>query len=91
MLWVDNLFLTEGVRVQRKQVFTYNPLNLSEIKVLNSSLENCYVNGLENTAISEKIFPSRIKEHQLEQLQKYKGVGYEYLKFELNGYIGNPK
>tara|TARA_R110000868_G_scaffold137115_2_gene350557 strand:- start:12014 stop:15100 length:3087 start_codon:yes stop_codon:yes gene_type:complete len=91
LLWVDNLFLTEGVRVQRKQVFTYNPLNLSEIKVLNSSLENCYVNGLENTAISEKIFPSRIKEHQLEQLQKYKGVGYEYLKFELNGYIGNPK
>lgn len=91
LLWVDNHFLTEGVRVQRKQVFTYQPLKLSGIEVINSSLENCYINGLPNESISQNIFPSRIKNHEFDQLQKIDGDAYDFIKFELNGYVGNPK
>ena len=91
LVWVDNHFLQEGVRIQRKQNFDYALLKLEGLKVIDSSLENCFVNGLPNKAISKKIFPKRISDHAREQLQKVDGHGFEYLKIELNSYIGNPK
>lgn len=91
LLWVDHQFLAEGVRVQRKQVFTYKPISLEELTVINSDLDNCYVNGFPNASISERIFPGRIKGHQEELLQPLLGPGYEFIRFELNGYVGNPK
>ncbi len=91
LVWVDNHFLQEGVRIQRKQNFDYDILNLNRLKIINSSLENCFVNGLPNKAISEKIFPKRNYIHANEQLQKIAGHRFEYLKIELNSYIGNPK
>ena len=91
LVWVDNHFLQEGVRIQRKQNFDYAILKLEGLKVIDSSLENCFVNGLPNKAISEKIFPKRISDHAREQLQKVDGHGFQYLKIELNSYIGNPK
>lgn len=91
LLWVDSAFMREGVRVQRKQYFNYQLLELSDVHVLNSSLENCFVNGLNNSQISEKIFPNRDLSHAKDLLQPIVGEGYEYMKIELNGYIGNPK
>ncbi|MBU2996682.1 hypothetical protein KO500_09555 [Cellulophaga baltica] len=91
LLWVDHQFLAEGVRVQRKQVFTYEPKNMESIKVINSSLNNCYINGLPNESIGTIIFPNRKKSHETDQFQPYDGEGFDYLKFEMNGYIGNPK
>ena len=31
LLWVDHQFLDEGIRVQRKQYFNYNPLNIENL------------------------------------------------------------
>ncbi len=91
LLWVDHQFLTEGVRVQRKQYFEYEPLDLLELETIHSGTENCFVNGLPNAAISAKLFPTRNRTHVQEQVQPYSGLGFSFLKFHLNSYIGNPK
>jgi len=91
LLWVDHQFLNEGVRVQRKQFFNYQPLDVSEICIIESSLENCFVNGLPNESITKKVFPRRDYSHGHAQLQPYEGRGYSFLKFDINSYIGNPK
>ncbi|MEP3210578.1 MAG: hypothetical protein ABJN95_15355 [Maribacter sp.] len=91
LLWVDHQFLDEGIRVQRKQYFNYNPLNIENLCVIVSSLENCFVNGLPNASITKKVFPDRDNSHRQAQLQPLVGNGYSYLKFDMNSYIGNPK
>lgn len=90
LIWVDHHFVQEGVRIERKQRFEYELLNLNGLELLKSSLENCFVNGLPNATIAEKIFPNRDPEHGPEQLQPLHGDGFEYIKIELNSYIGNP-
>jgi len=91
LVWVDHQFLAEGVRVQRKQNFSYELLHISDIKVINSSLENCFVNGLPNASIAKQLFTDRNKFHAKNQLQDYKGEGFSAFKLTLNSYIGNPK
>lgn len=91
LLWVDHKFLTEGVRIQRKQFFDYQTKDLSKIDLINTSLEFCFVNGLPNSEIAKKIIPVRDKNHGQNQLQGYEGDGFSFLKFEINSYIGNPK
>ena len=83
--------MREGVRVQRKQYFDYELSTIPKLKILKSGLENCFVNGLENEQIAVKIFPNRDNTHGEELLQPMKGDGYDFIKIELNGYIGNPK
>lgn len=90
LIWVDNHFMREGVRIQRKQYFDYETQNLNGLQHIISSLDNCFVNGLPNASIAEKIFPNRILQHRLEQLQQFEGNGFEFIKIELNSYIGNP-
>ncbi|MFD2587650.1 hypothetical protein ACFSQJ_11955 [Croceitalea marina] len=90
LIWVDNHFLEEGVRIQRKQFFEYEPVDLSDIEVIFSSLEYCFVNGLPNASISEKVFPKRDWSHSKEQLQAFKGKTYEFIRVQTNSYIGNP-
>ena len=89
LLWVDHQFLAEGVRVQRKQYFNYKPLEIKNLSVIESSLENCFVNGLPNASITKKVFSNRDYGHAQEQ--PYQGEGYSFLKFYVNSYIGNPK
>jgi len=91
LIWVDHSFLAEGIRVQRKQFFDYTPLDITGLKVINSSLDNCFVNGLPNASISEKIFKDRNTTHGKNQLQTFNGSGFEFIKLEMNSYIGNPK
>lgn len=91
ILWVDHQFLREGVRVQRKQFFDYKPISLEGLEVIHSSLELCFVNGLPNAAIGEKVFPDRNTSHERAQLKEYPGDGFSFLKFDMNSYIGNPK
>ncbi|WP_425236468.1 hypothetical protein [Ulvibacterium sp.] len=91
LLWVDHHFLEEGVRIQRKQFFDYSPLKLTDLSIVNSSLDFCFVNGLPNASISEKIFPNRFLSHAQDQLQPYAGDGFGFLKIDMNGYIGNPR
>ncbi|NNE03028.1 MAG: hypothetical protein HKN52_07670 [Eudoraea sp.] len=91
LLWVDHKFITKGIRVQRKQFFDYTFKDLSEITVINSDLSNCFVNGLPNSSISQKVFPNRDTEHTKALLQEKSTESFEYFKIELNNYIGNPR
>lgn len=91
LIYVDHYFLSEGVRVQRKQYFTYDLLDLTNCVILKSSLENCFVNGLPNGNLAAAIVPNRKNNQSEDQLQKIKGKGFEYIKIEVNNYIGNPK
>ncbi|MBC6998888.1 hypothetical protein [Cytophaga sp. FL35] len=91
LIWVDHQFVKDGVRVQRKQPFHYNLLNVDDVSTINSSLKNCFVNGLPNESIAEKVIPDRNQTHQWDQLQPLKGNSFDFVKLELNSYIGNPK
>jgi hypothetical protein len=54
-------------------------------------MKDCYVNGLSNTAISDKIIPNRIVRHTRNKLQRVVHPLYKYVKIEMNNYIANPK
>ncbi len=88
ILWVDHQFLDKGIRQQRKQQFSYKLAGNDIIKTISSNMENCYVNGLPNEDISNKIIPNR-KNYNV--LQKISHPIYKYVKIEMNAYIGNPK
>ncbi|WP_238404649.1 hypothetical protein, partial [Flavobacterium psychrophilum] len=60
-------------------------------KILKSSLENCFVNGLANASISKAVVPNRKFAQNDEQLQMIKGKGFNFIKIEINNYIGNPR
>ncbi len=91
MIWVDNLFLKEGMRQERKLRFKYPiPLN-PKIKIISENMDFCFVNGLPNKEIASKIIPNRIKNHTNNKLQKVNHSLFSYIKIELNSYIGNPK
>ena len=91
MIWVDNLFLEEGIRQERKLRFKYNiPLN-PKITIVNDRMDLCFVNGMPNKDIADKILPNRIKNQTNSILQKVKHPLFSYIKIELNSYIGNPK
>ena len=66
-------------------------LNLTKNKVLQSSLENCFVNGLQNEELARTILQKRIYKHQQTGLKKVNGKGFSYIKIELNNFIGNPE
>ncbi len=89
LVWVDHKFVKDGVRVQRKQPFEYELMAVSGVRVINSSLDNCYVNGLPNSSIANHAVPNRRDGH--EQLQSLSGDGFEFVKIEMNSYIGNPR
>ena len=91
MIWVDNLFLKEGIRQERKLRFNYpipyNPV----IRTISDNMEFCFVNGLPNKDIATKIIPNRIKNHTISKLQKVEHTLFSYIRIELSMYIGNPK
>lgn len=91
LIYVDHFFLGDGVRVERKNYFDYELKNLTNCKVILSSLKNCFVNGLRNASISEAIVPNRNYTHTTQQLQKVNGKGFSYIKIEINNFIGNPR
>ncbi|TBV27986.1 hypothetical protein DMZ43_02785 [Meridianimaribacter sp. CL38] len=90
MVWVDHLFIKEGIRQQRKQDFKYDILNNETIAVISENMENIYVNGLPNKAIASKIISNRIQNHTAAQLQPVEHHDFSYIKIEINTYIGNP-
>ncbi|NNC49112.1 MAG: hypothetical protein HKO01_01075 [Flaviramulus sp.] len=90
MLWVDHQFIAEGIRQQRQQSFEYSILKNDTIKVINEDMKNCFVNGLPNESISNKVVPNRIFNQTQTILQPIKNVNYSFIKIEINTYIGNP-
>lgn len=90
MLWVDHLFLDEGIRQQRQLAFEYPLIKDNTINIISDNMENCFVNGLPNDDISNKIVPNRIKNQTRVELQNVSTTKYKYIKIETNSYIGNP-
>ena len=90
MVWVDHLFVKEGVRQQRKQDFEYQILQDGQVKIVNTDMKNIFVNGLPNDAIAGKVVPNRIENHSDAQLQKIDHPDFSYIKIEINTYIGSP-
>ncbi|QXP60259.1 hypothetical protein [Olleya sp. HaHaR_3_96] len=90
MVWVDHLFVKEGVRQQRKQDFEYQILKDGSVKIINDSMKNIFINGLPNEDIASKIVPNRIKNHGDAQLQQIDHPDFSYIKIEINTYIGSP-
>ena len=91
MVWVDHMFLKNGIRQQRKQYFSYPILKNDTLKVISTDMSNCYVNGLPNEDIATKIIADRIENHDRNNLLQIDDEKYQYLKIEMNNYIGNPK
>lgn len=90
LIWVDHQFLNEGARVQRKQRFEYSLLGEKNVEIINSSLENCFVNGLPNNSITRKVIPKRKLNQITNQLQEIKGKEfYRFIKIEIDNFIGN--
>ena len=90
IVWVDHLFLEKGIRQQRQQAFEYALLKDHNILVISDDMKNCFVNGLPNEAISNKIVPDRIINQTHSKLQSIDHSNYKFIKIEINSYIGNP-
>ena len=50
----------EGIRQQRQQYFEYE-FDTKETFIINDDMKNCYVNGLPNVGIANKVLPNRIE------------------------------
>ncbi|MEF3077804.1 hypothetical protein [Winogradskyella poriferorum] len=90
LIWVDHIFIKDGIRQQRQRPFEYALLKNETSKLINNDMENCYVNGLPNEDISDKIVPNRIIKHDDNELQPINHPLYKFVKLEVNTYIGNP-
>jgi hypothetical protein len=91
LIFVDHHFLNEGIRIQRKQYFSYQFLNLIALKKINLKEKNFYVNGLDNKNYAEKFKTYRLQNQLNENLQAVNGKGFSYISIEINNYIGNIK
>lgn len=91
LLYIDHEFIREGIRIQRSQRFAYQLKDLSKLQMLHSSLEKCFVNGLQNEEMARSEITGRIEGHEKKELQAIEGKGYSYIKIEVNNYIGNPQ
>ena len=91
LIWVDQIFLKEGIRPQRKQFFEYDLKRIPVVTVLNDDISNSFINGLPNEMISREIVKNRKWGELHKELQPVNGDGFSYIKIEVNSYIGNPK
>jgi hypothetical protein len=57
LIYVDHFFFAKVLRSSATQYFEYNLLNLENLTLLQSSLKNCFVNGLPNAIVIKKSFP----------------------------------
>ncbi|AND63877.1 hypothetical protein AX766_05320 [Flavobacterium covae] len=90
LIYVDHYFINEGIRIQRKQDFDYTLLDLNNLKIINSSIKNCFINGISNESIARSVFEKN-NGNELNQLQKIEGKGFSFIKINFNNFIGNPR
>jgi len=90
LIWVDHLFLKDGIRQQRRQSFEYPLLQKTDIKLISDDMSNCFVNGLPNAHISDKIVDNRILNHNNQEYQTINHSLYQFIKLDINTYIGQP-
>jgi hypothetical protein len=92
LIYVDHLFIKEGVRIQRKQYFTYNLIPDLNPIIIKSSTQSCFVNGLKSETLARVVIPKRNTQQEEAQMLSVKGhKAYSFIKIEINNYIGNPR
>ncbi|OED43638.1 hypothetical protein AB832_02460, partial [Flavobacteriaceae bacterium (ex Bugula neritina AB1)] len=91
LLWMDHMYLREGIRPQRKQFFDYELENIENKESITNDMTNVLVNGLLNKEISKKMVPNRNRDHLSAQFIPVKGKGYTHIKIEINNYVGDPR
>lgn len=78
LLWVENQFLQESVRVQRQSTFRFTPVSVKDIEVLDEGTDRCFVNGLPNPDASHPPARNLYPIHQGE---------LAYINVTLNSYV----
>ncbi len=91
LLWVDHMYLREGIRPQRKQFFDYELVNIEGKESITNDMTNILVNGLSNKEISKKMIPNRNRTHSPAQFMPVEGKGYTHIKIEINNYVSDPR
>ncbi|PCE62516.1 hypothetical protein [Sediminicola luteus] len=91
LVWVDHHFVLDGVRIQRKQRFTYDLADTNRLEVVYSGLENCYVNGIPNNDIVNKYTHDTTNEYSTLGAIHLNDGTTDYIRIDLNPFIGNPK
>ncbi|WP_378186538.1 hypothetical protein ACE939_15235 [Aquimarina sp. W85] len=90
LIWVDHHYLREGIRPQRRQFFKFTLPSLKEVCIINNSLDYIMINGLSNESLGNKILPKRKENHSINQLIPVQGDAYDFIKIEINNYVGAP-
>ncbi|MFT5078789.1 MAG: hypothetical protein ACI917_001306 [Patiriisocius sp.] len=88
---VDRNYLEESVRPQRKLNFKIELPVHSDSSIINTSLQNVFINGLPNEAITNKIVPKRILNQETQTLIPVHDKTYSYIGIQVNSYIDNPQ
>lgn len=90
LIYVDHHFVNEGIRIQRKQNFEYQFLDLRTLKIINTNIDKCFVNGMSNESTARNVFQRDLNLGSNE-LQKIEGKGFSYISIHFNNFIGNPR
>jgi hypothetical protein len=88
---VDRNYLEESVRPQRKLNFKIALPDHANSSIVNTSLQNVFINGLPNKAITNKIVPNRILNEGTQTLIPVHNKTYAYISIQVNSIIGNPQ
>ncbi|WP_026915849.1 membrane protein [Christiangramia portivictoriae] len=91
LMWVEHVYLENGIRVQRKQDFDLELKDISGLELIDDSMDNIFVNGLPNLDIARKVVPERVQSQQQLSNLNMNGSGFTSIKLEMNNYVGNPK
>ncbi|GGD41629.1 hypothetical protein [Muriicola marianensis] len=91
LLWVDQSFVQDGIRVQRVQAFEHPLPNLEDLEVISPDMSNCFVNGLPNDEIARKRLSAGREDSKRPLLQPVKNGVNGFIKIETDHFIGNPK
>ncbi|WP_373017203.1 hypothetical protein [Muriicola sp.] len=91
LLWVEQSFVQDGIRVQRVQAFEHPLPDLGDMEVISRDMVNCFVNGLPNEEIAQKRLSKKRKEGYRSLLQPVQNGINRFIKIETDHFIGNPQ
>lgn len=88
LIWVENTYLEESVRPQRKGDFSINISEKKSIEIVNNSMDLIFINGKPNSEIKHQMnIVNRLK---TEDLKPISSPVFKYISLKLNSYIANP-
>ena len=91
IIWVEQKYLSEGIRPQRKRYFEFEFLNLKGLKCNNDQSKQIFVNGIPNKQIHQKMLKNRPLNYKNAGLMPVAGSGFSFIKIDINSYIGASK